>query len=117
MLIRMRHLARAVPMARHVVDYATRLVLALQPGSPAAIDAVRRYVRLGASPRGAQALCLAGRIVALLDGRFNLAFEDVRAVARPALRHRLVLSFDAQRQGMTPDTLIDAVIAHVPEER
>ncbi|HWE63156.1 MAG TPA: MoxR family ATPase [Chloroflexota bacterium] len=116
LLLRMRQLAYAVPMARHVVDYATRLVLALQPGSATASDTVRRYVRLGASPRGAQALCLAGRIVALLDGRFSLAFEDVRAVARPALRHRIMLSFDAQRQGITADTIVDAVVEQVPEE-
>jgi MoxR-like ATPase len=117
MLLRMRRLAHEVPMARHVVEYATRLVLALQPGSPDAPDLVNRYVRLGASPRGAQALCLAGRIVALLEGRFNLAFADVKAVALPALRHRIVLSFDAQRQGVTADSVIEEVVAKVPEER
>jgi MoxR-like ATPase len=117
LLLRMRQLARSVPMARHVVEYATRLVLALQPGATHASEYVRRYVRLGASPRGAQALCLAGRVVALLDGRVNLAFADIRAMARPALRHRIVLSFDAQRQGVTPDAIIDEVLARVPEER
>jgi MoxR-like ATPase len=116
-LLRMRQLAHAVPMARHVVEYATRLVLALQPGAPDAPELVSRYVRLGASPRGAQALCLAGRIVALLDGRFNLAFDDVKAVALPALRHRIVLSFDAQRQGVSADSIIGDVVAKVPEER
>jgi MoxR-like ATPase len=116
MLLRMRRLARSVPMARHVVDYAARLVLALQPGAPGAIDYVRRYIRVGASPRGAQTLCLAGRIEALLAGRFNLAFADIRTMARPALRHRIVLSFDAQRQGITPDAIIDQVVAQVPEE-
>jgi MoxR-like ATPase len=116
MLLRMRKLAHEVPMAHHVVAYATRLVLALQSASPDASETVRRYVRLGPSPRGAQALCLAGRIMALLDGRYNLAFADIRAVARPALRHRLVLSFDAQRQGITPDSIIDEVIKRIPEE-
>ena len=115
-LVRMRALARSVPMARNVVDYAARLVLALQPQAEGAPELVRRYVRLGASPRGAQALGLAGRIVALLDGRLNLAIEDVRAVARPALRHRVALSFDAQRQGITADAIIDAVVAQVPED-
>ena len=115
-LLRMRRLAQSVPMARHVVDYASRLVLALQPESPTAPDLVKRFVRLGASPRGAQALCLAGRASALLDGRLNLAYSDVRAMARAALRHRIVLSFEAQRQGVTTDTVIDQVLAHVAEE-
>jgi MoxR-like ATPase len=116
MLLRMRRLAHEVPMARHVVDYATRIVLALQPGAADGHDLVRRHVRFGPSPRGAQALCLAGRVGALLDGRYNLAFADVRSMAKPALRHRLVLTFDAQRQEISPDTIIDEVIARVPEE-
>jgi MoxR-like ATPase len=115
-LLRMRRLAHEVPMARHVVDYATRIVLALQPGQQNSDDMVSRYVRLGPSPRGVQALCLAGRVTALLAGRYNLAFEDVRAVAKPALRHRLVLTFDAQRQNILPDAIIDEVLANVPEE-
>lgn len=111
-LVRMRQLAREVPMARHVVDYATRIVLSLQPESA---EAVARHVRMGPSPRGVQALCLAGRVTALLAGRYNLAFEDVRAVAKPALRHRLLLTFDAQRQGISPDGLIEEALARVPE--
>lgn len=105
----MQALVREVPAASHVVDYASRLVLALQPGE---VDAVR----LGPSPRGAQALCLAGRVVALLDGRRSLAFSDVRAVAHDALRHRLALSFAAEREGVTADALIDAALERVPEE-
>jgi MoxR-like ATPase len=116
MLLRMNALARAVPMAHHVVDYASRLILALQPDGPGALDIVRRSVRLGPSPRGAQALCLAGRVSALLDGRCNLAFADVRAAARPALRHRIALSFEAGRQGIVPERIIDAVVAAVPED-
>jgi len=116
MLLRMRRLAHEVPMARHVVDYATRIVLALQPGAVDGLELVRRHVRFGPSPRGAQALCLAGRVGALLDGRYNLAFADVRAIAKPALRHRLVLTFDAQRQEISPDTIIEEVIARVPED-
>jgi MoxR-like ATPase len=112
-LLRMNALAHAVPRARHVVDYASRLILALQPAAP---EAVRRFVRLGASPRGAQALCLAGRSAALLDGRYNLAFTDVRAVAHAALRHRIGLSFETERQGIAPDVIVDEVLARVPEE-
>ncbi|MGH2391061.1 MAG: AAA family ATPase [Chloroflexota bacterium] len=114
-LLRMHRLASQVPMARHVVDYASRIVLALQP-APDANDLVKRHVRLGPSPRGAQALCLAGRVGALLAGRYNLAFADVRSIAKPALRHRMVLTFDAQRQGISPDTIIDQVVTAVPEE-
>ena len=91
-------LARQVPAASEVVGYASRLLLSLQPTADADA-AVREYVRLGPSPRGGQALTLAGRIAALLDGRHNLAIEDIRAVALPALVHRLVLNFDAERDG------------------
>ena len=116
MLLRMNALAHSVLMARHVVDYASRLVLALQPATPTAPEAVGRYVRYGPSPRGVQALCLGGRILALLDGRFNLAFEDVRAMARIALRHRIVLSFDGQLQDISADSLIDEAVTQVPEQ-
>ncbi len=115
-LLRMRRLVLEVPMARHVVDYATRIGLALQPGQPEAPDSVSRQVRMGPSPRGVQALCLGGRVTALLAGRYNLAFEDVRAVAKPALRHRIVPTFNAQRQGISLDTIIEEVLSQVPEE-
>jgi MoxR-like ATPase len=116
-LVRMNELVRAVPAAAHVIDYASRLVLALHPGGEDAPDAVARYVRLGPSPRGAQALALAGRAAALMDGRVNLAFEDVRAVALPALRHRLVLSFDAERAGVAADDIVAEALARVPTQR
>ncbi len=115
-LLRMNALVRAVPAALHVVDYASRLVLALHPDNPDASDDVRRHVRLGPSPRGAQALALAGRVAALMDGRVSLAFEDVRAIALPALRHRLVLSFDAERAGVSADDLVTDALARVPTE-
>jgi len=115
-LLQMRRLAHEVPMARHVVDYATRIVLALQPGQREAPDAVARHIRMGPSPRGVQALCLAGRTTALLAGRYNLAFQDVRAVAKVALRHRILLTFDAQRQGMTADAIVEEAVTSVPED-
>jgi MoxR-like ATPase len=77
---------------------------------PAAPAIVREYVRLGPSPRAAQALSLAGRITALLEGRHNLSVEDVRSVAMPALRHRLVLNFDAEREAVTPEAIIADVL-------
>jgi MoxR-like ATPase len=99
-----------------VVDYAARLLLALQPSSATATPLAREYVRLGPSPRGGQALALAGRVTALLDGRHNLAFEDVHAVAQPALRHRLALSFDAERRAIAPEAIIAEALERVPEE-
>jgi len=111
----MGRLARDVPMSTYVLDYAVRLILATQPESEEAPPVVRRYVRLGASPRGAQALTLAGRINALLDGRYNLGYDDLRAVAHNALRHRITLNFEAETQGFTPDSVLDDVLAHVRE--
>jgi MoxR-like ATPase len=105
----MSELARQVPAASEVVGYAARLLLSLQP-SAEADETVRQYVRLGPSPRGGQALTLAGRIAALLDGRHNLAVEDIRAVAKPALGHRLVLNFDAERDGVDPDAIVTAAV-------
>jgi MoxR-like ATPase len=116
MLVRMGKLAHEVPMARHVVDYATRIVLSLQPGQQDTPELVTRNVRLGPSPRGVQALCLAGRVTALLAGRYNLAFDDVRAVAKPALRHRILRTFDAERQNILQDAIIEEVVARAPEE-
>lgn len=116
LLLRMGALARSVPAATHVVDYAARLVLALHPEREDATALARENLRLGPSPRGVQALCLAGQVTALLAGRSNLAFEDVRTVAVPVLRHRLVLSFDAERLGVERDALVADALERVPEE-
>ena len=114
-LLAMNRLAREVPISSHVLDYAVRLVLATQPEGPDALEVTRRYVRTGASPRGAQALALAGGITCLLHGRTNLSYEDVRAVALPALRHRLGLNFEAQTRGITADAVLKDILAAVPE--
>jgi MoxR-like ATPase len=98
-----------------VVDYIARLLLALQPSSAAATAMAREYLRLGPSPRGGQALSLAGRAAALLDGRHNLAFEDVRAVAPSVLRHRLALNFDAERRAVVPDAIIADALERLTE--
>ena len=116
MVARMGALVRAVPAAHHVIDYASRLVLSLHPDSPDAGDGVRRFVRLGPSPRGAQALALAGRVAALMDGRYSLAIDDVRAVALPSLRHRLVLSIDAERQDVSADEIVSEAVEALPRE-
>ena len=116
-LLEMHRLVLEVPMSSYVLDYAVRLILASQPGSATGEtpEMVKRYVRIGASPRGAQALTLAGRINALLDGRYNLSFDDVRTVAHNALRHRITLNFEAETQGITPDQVVTALLERVPE--
>jgi MoxR-like ATPase len=112
----MQRLARRVPIAEHVLQYAARLITATNPQAPTAPSAVRRFVRYGASPRGMQALIIAGKILALLDGRYNVSYADLRRAALPALRHRLVVNFDAQAEGVSPDQLMHTVLEAVAEE-
>ena len=112
-ILAMQSLARGVPIADHVTAYAARLLKATHPDDPAAPEAVRQYVRYGASPRGMQAMILAGKITALLDGRYNVAFDDLRAAALPALRHRLILNFEAQAEGVSTDAVIDETLKQV----
>jgi MoxR-like ATPase len=109
-LAAMRELSREVPIASNVMDLAVGLVLATHPNKPEAPEEVKRYVRWGSSPRGLQALVLAGRIRALLDGRFNVALEDLSAVAPSALRHRIFLNFEADAAGIGSDAVVEAVI-------
>jgi MoxR-like ATPase len=109
-ILAMRAVAREVPIASHVREYAVRLVLATHPGSEAAPDIVRRFVRFGASPRGAQALVLAGKIRALLDGRYSVAFEDIQAVAAPAMRHRIILNYEGEAEGISTDAVIAGAV-------
>ncbi len=113
----MQALARGVPIANHVVAFAARLVKATHPEDADSPEQVRQYVRYGASPRGVQALILAGKILALLDGRYNVAFDDIRAAALPALRHRLVVNFEAQAEGINSDRLIGELIQQVEPEK
>src|SRR5438128_7215949 len=102
--------ARAVPVATHVKEFAVRLLLATHPDQEDAPEQVRKYVRYGASPRGLQALILTGKVRALLEGRYNVALEDLQAVAFPALRHRIILNFDGLADGITPEDLIETII-------
>jgi MoxR-like ATPase len=115
-VLRMNALVRSVPAAAHVIDYASRLVVSLHPESDTSTDQVKRFVRLGPSPRGAQALALAGRVAALIEGRHNLSIDDIQAIALPALRHRLVLTIDAERQAVSPDEIVEEAIAALPRE-
>ncbi|MCZ2121847.1 MAG: MoxR family ATPase [Anaerolineales bacterium] len=105
-IIQMRALARTVPIASHVKEYIASLVLASHPEDPNASPLVKKYVRYGVSPRGGQALVLGAKVTALLSGRYNVAFEDVHAIANAALRHRLLLNFDGLAEGIQADDVI-----------
>ncbi len=111
----MGRLARQVPVANFVTDYAVRLVLATHPNRPESPEIASRYVRHGASPRGAQAIVLGAKIRALLAGRANVAFEDIRSVIRPALRHRIILNFEAEASQVSVDDILNNIIAAVPD--
>ncbi|MEO7518120.1 MAG: AAA family ATPase, partial [Acidimicrobiales bacterium] len=112
-LLAMGRLAKDVPVARHVLERAANIIAATHPDRPEAPDQVRRYVRWGASPRGMQTIIVAARIRALLEGRFNVALEDLAAVAVPALRHRLFLNFEADAAGISADAIVDGVLSHL----
>jgi len=112
-IVQMRALARAVPIASHVKEYIANLVLATHPDNLNASPLVKKYVRYGVSPRAGQALVLGGKVTALLGGRYNVAFEDVHAVAPAALRHRLLLNFDGLAEGVSTDDVIDELISEI----
>jgi MoxR-like ATPase len=114
-ILTMRELVREVPVAEHVKRYAVRVVRATHPDSEVAPSSVKRYVKFGSSPRGIQALMLAGKVRALVHGRFHLACEDVRDVAKPALRHRLLLNFEGEAEDMKTDLLLDEILASTRE--
>ena len=114
-ILAMRELVRSVPVAPVVTDYAIRLVLATHPEKAEAPDVTRRYVRFGASPRGAQGLLLVGKINALLDGRLNVSSDDVKHVALPCLRHRIILNFEGEAERIDTDTIIDGIVQAVSE--
>jgi MoxR-like ATPase len=109
-------------MAPHVQDYAVRMVSATQPASTSqdrpglATPMVEKYVRLGSSPRGAQALVLGAKCRALMDGRYAVSTEDVRATALPALRHRLIMNFESHAEGVTQDAVVRNLVETLPVE-
>jgi MoxR-like ATPase len=112
----LQDIAREVPVASHVADFAVRLVLASHADLPEAAETAKRNVRYGASPRAAQAMVLAAKIHAVLAGRMNVSFDDVRRVALPALRHRLILSYESEAKGMTTDRVVAELLTAVPEQ-
>ena len=107
-------LVRRVVMAPHVQDYGIRLSLASHPQGPYAVEATNRYVRWGASPRGAQAITLAAKLQALLDGRFNASFADVQKVYLPAMRHRVLLNFEGEAEGIETDQVLREILEKTP---
>ena len=114
-IFRIASTIRQVPIAHSVLDYAIRLVMATHPANEGAPGMVRQYVRYGASPRGAQTIVLAGKIRALLASRTNVSYEDIRAVALPALRHRIVMNFDAEANDISADAVVQRLSEAVPE--
>jgi MoxR-like ATPase len=115
-ILAMGALARQVPIPTHVSQYIAELVIATHPeSSPLPADSlVRQFVRYGASPRASQSIVLGAKVHALLEGRYNVAFEDVHAVAYAALRHRLILNFEGQAEGIRPDDVITDLLERVP---
>ncbi len=109
-----QRLVQRTVMAPHVQDYAVRLISATHPGSDCATETVNRFVRWGSSPRGAQALTLAAKVNALLDGRFHTSFEDVRRAAVPALRHRILLNFEGEAENLDTDAVVQDILRRTP---
>lgn len=110
----MQAFAREVPAAEHIKMYVARLVRATHPRDEAAGSMARRYVRYGSSPRGAQALLLAGKVRALVEGRANVSVEDLQALVLVALRHRVLLNFEGEAEGIDPDEIVRGIVAEIP---
>ncbi|MCL4728935.1 MAG: MoxR family ATPase [Planctomycetes bacterium] len=114
-ILEMRALAAQVPIAQHLTEYVARLVLATHPDSPEAAPVVKQFVRVGSSPRGGQAIIRGAKMMALARGRYNVSADDIRECAFPALRHRMILNFEGEAEGVRADDVIAKVIAHVPD--
>jgi len=115
-IIRMGQMVRQTPVASHVADYVARLVVATHPEHPSATPMVKQFVRYGASPRGAQAIILGSKVVSIMSGRYNVAFEDIEVVAPAALRHRMILNFEGQAEGVSPDDIVSELLKTVPKQ-
>jgi MoxR-like ATPase len=109
-VIQMGELALSMPVASHISQYVARLIVATHPERPESTSMVQNYLSVGSSPRGAQALILGAKVNALLDGRLNVAFDDIRAIAKSALRHRLLLNFEGQAEGISTDDIVEDLL-------
>ena len=114
-VVQLQQFVRQVPVARHVQDYVVRILESTHPDSEQPVDLVKRYVRFGGSPRGAQAVLLAAKIFALLDGRYAPGPDDVRKAVLPALRHRVLLNFEGEAEGIKSDQILKAILEAIPE--
>jgi MoxR-like ATPase len=115
-IMQWQQLVREVILAKHLQDYIVRLVMATHPQGEFAAPATNQFLRWGSSPRGAQTLALTAKVRALLDGRYNVSYDDVRRVYLPAMRHRVILNFEAQAEGMDTDQVLRDIMKHVPEK-
>lgn len=115
-IVKWQQLVREVIVAKHVQDYIVRLTLATHPEGPFAQDSTNKYLRWGSSPRGAQTVTLAAKVRALLGGRYNVSFDDVRRVFLPSMRHRVILNFEAEAEGISPDQVLTDIVKKVPEK-
>ena len=115
-IVKWQQLVREVIVAPHVQDYIVRLTLATHPGGEFAQESTNQYLRWGSSPRGAQTITLAAKVRALLGGRYNVSFDDIRRVFLPALRHRVILNFEAEAEGIDPDQVLVEIVKKVPEK-
>ncbi len=114
-IMEMRELVRKVPLARQIQDYAVRVVLATHPDNPEATPLSKKFMRYGASPRGLQAVILAAKIRALLEGRYAVSIDDIRHVAPPALRHRMIMNFEGEAEGIEPDAILAEILKATKE--
>ena len=114
-IMEMRELVRKVPLARQIQDYAVRVVLATHPENPEATAMSKQFLRYGASPRGLQAIILAAKIRALLEGRYAVSIDDIRKVANPALRHRMIMNFEGEAEGIKPDAIVTEILKATKE--
>ena len=115
-ILKWQDLIREVIVAPHVQDYIVRLTLATHPEGEFATESTNKYLRWGSSPRGAQTITLAAKVRALLEGRYTVSFEDIRRVFLPALRHRIILNFEAEAEGIEPDQVLIDILKKVPEK-
>src|SRR6185503_19452264 len=116
-ILEMRKTVRSVPIARPIQDYAVRIMLATHANTPHSNSEATRYARCGASPRGAQALVVGGKIRALLNNRVYVSCDDIRAVAYGALRHRILLNFEGEAERIDTDTIIKGILENTPEPK
>jgi MoxR-like ATPase len=115
-ILELRDIALAVPISDKVQDYAIRIIMATQPTTPLAHDMTKKYLRYGASPRGAQTLIIGSKVRALLGGRAEVAYQDIRDIVLPALRHRVILNFEGEAERIDPDNILKAILDWVPEK-